>query len=268
MTRILEFLLRHGYWVLFGSVTIEQLGFPVPAVPVLLGMGALTAEGRYPFVMALLVATIASVPADLIWYELGRTRGYGVLRLICRISLEAEVCVHRTELIFIKYGAWALVFAKFIPGFSTVAPPLAGMLKMKRWRFLLLDAAGAAAWAFVYLFTGFVFRRQLEIVARLISSLGSWMIAAAATPLAAWILWKYIRWRRFLHQINLARVRPAEVLRRLESNNPPLILDLRYAWEFEQSGRKIPGAVHLPAEQLHLRHTEIPRDRDILLYCT
>jgi membrane protein DedA with SNARE-associated domain len=268
MTRILTFLLRHGYLVLFGSVCIEQMGFPIPALPVLLGMGALAAEGKFSFTMALLVATAASLPGDIIWYELGRSKGYGVLRVICRISLEAEICVRRTELIFVRFGAWALVFAKFVPGFSTVAPPLAGMLKMPRWRFLLLDAAGAAGWVLAYLFTGFLFHRELEAVAALAGRLGSWVSVALAAPLAAWILWKYVRWRRFLYQINLARVQPEEVHRRLGSGNPPLILDLRYGWEFERSGQKMPGAIHLPAEQLHRRHNEIPRGRGILLYCS
>jgi membrane protein DedA with SNARE-associated domain len=268
MTRILEFLLRHGYLVVFGSVAVEQVGVPVPSVPVLLAMGALAAQGRFSFAVALLVATLGSLPGDWIWYELGRVRGYGVLRVICRISLEAEVCVQRTETIFERYGVWALVLAKFLPGFSTVAPPLAGMLKMSRWRFLALDGAGAALWAFAYLYTGYLFHRELYFVAELLSHLGSWVVAALAAPLVAWVLWKYIRWRRFLKEIRHARIGPAEALRRLQSDHPPVVLDLRYAWEYERSGKKIPGAIHVPAEQLHWRHHEIPRDRDLLLYCT
>ncbi|MBI1786234.1 MAG: DedA family protein, partial [Acidobacteria bacterium] len=141
MSEALHFLLRHGYAVLFAAVCAEQAGFPVPALPFLLGMGALAGEGRFGFGMALGIAVLASLPGDWLWYELGRLRGYTVLRVICRIALEAETCVKRTENTFLRHGTGALVLAKFVPGFSTVAPPMAGMLRMPRLRFLALDSA-------------------------------------------------------------------------------------------------------------------------------
>src|SRR5437899_1084029 len=143
----LDFLLRHGYTILFAAVFAEQLGLPIPSVPMLLGVGALAAEGRFSFVAALTVALLATLPADGAWYYLGRTRGYGVLRVLCRIALQAESCVNGASGAFQRRGGGTLAVAKFIPGLSTVAPPLAGMMHMTPGRFLLLDGTGAVLWA-------------------------------------------------------------------------------------------------------------------------
>src|SRR5256885_4684029 len=139
MHEALDFLIRHGYSILFASVFVEQIGIPIPSVPMLLGVGALSAEGRFSFGAALIVALIASLPADFAWYQLGRKRGYGVLRVLCRISLEPESCVTATTGAFHRHGMGTLAIAKFIPGLSTVAPPPAGMMKMSAGRFLRLD---------------------------------------------------------------------------------------------------------------------------------
>src|SRR2546425_846428 len=147
MNETIQFLLRHGYSVVFGFVFAEQLGLPIPAIPVLLAMGALVGAGRLSFLPALAAAVVASVAADAVWYWLGRKRGYAVLNLLCRIALEPDSCVRRTENVFSRFGPGTLFFAKFIPGLSTAAPPLAGLFRMRAVRFLLNDAAGAALWA-------------------------------------------------------------------------------------------------------------------------
>ena len=125
MTEIPPFLIEHGYAILFGVVFLEQTGLPVASVPVLLGIGALSVEGRFSIVVALLLAVLASLLADVIWYELGRRRGFGVLRVLCRISMEPDTCVKRTTTAFRRHGSGTLVAAKFIPGFGAVATPMA-----------------------------------------------------------------------------------------------------------------------------------------------
>src|SRR5205807_7970046 len=137
-----EFLIRHGYALLFFVVFLEQAGLPVASVPVLLGIGALATEGRFSVIAALLLAMLASMTADLSWYELGRRRGYGVLRVLCRISIEPDTCVKRTTGAFHRHGPGTVVVAKFIPGLGAIATPMAGLLRMSRTRFLLLDGAG------------------------------------------------------------------------------------------------------------------------------
>ena len=143
MNESLDFLLTHGYTVVFIWVLAEQLGLPLPSIPILLAAGALSALGQLSFLLAASLGIAAAMISDGVWYELGRRRGMKVLQFLCRISLERDSCVRRTEGFFERYGARSLVIAKFIPGFSTVAPPLAGVFGMRWRRFLLFNSVGA-----------------------------------------------------------------------------------------------------------------------------
>jgi len=151
-----------GYVVLFGFVLAEQIGLPIPAVPVLLGVGALAGTGRMSLALALGAALAASLPPDLVWYELGRRRGGRILGLLCRVSLEPDSCVRRAENLFMRRGRKALLIAKFFPGLSTIAPPLAGVVGVGRWQFILFDSAGLVIWAGAWMSLGYVFSDALE----------------------------------------------------------------------------------------------------------
>ena len=124
MHGIIAFLLRHGYWVLFANVLAEQAGLPIPAVPVMLAMGALAGLGNFSFAGALAVAICAALASDVMWFRLGRVRGHSILNLLCRISLEPDSCVSNIQTVFRRFGALALVFAKFVPGLNTAAAPI------------------------------------------------------------------------------------------------------------------------------------------------
>ena len=126
MNETLEFLIRHGAVVLFAAVFVEQIGVPLPAAPWLFAAGALIGAGKMNWFVALGPAIAGSLLADLIWFYLGRHYGNRVLGLLCRISLEPDSCVRRTQNVFTRYGIQGVVVAKFIPGLSTLAPPLAG----------------------------------------------------------------------------------------------------------------------------------------------
>ena len=138
----MHFLVEHGYVLLAIWVMLDQTGVPAPAVPGLIMAGALAGTGQLELVTVLGVATLASLPSDLLWYEVGRRRGGSVLGFLCRLSLEPESCVRTTENVFARYGARTLLVGNFVPGLQTAAPPLAGMMRMPLARFLLLDSAG------------------------------------------------------------------------------------------------------------------------------
>src|SRR5580698_1687139 len=176
MHQTMGFLLRHGYPVLFGMVLAEQLGAPIPSAPVLLAMGALIGTEKYSWAGALALSVIACLAADGAWYGLGRRKGSPVLKWLCRISLEPDSCVSSTRYWFKKLGGWALVIAKFVPGLSTVAPPMAGLSRMPWWKFLGADGLGGFLWAGVFLELGHVFRAQLEDVLAYAARLGGWLI--------------------------------------------------------------------------------------------
>lgn len=264
MHETVEILLRHGYWVLFLWVLAEQLGMPVPSVPILLAMGALIGAGLRSFGAALWLVFAAAIAADSAWYLLGRRKGHSVLKLLCRISIEPDSCVSSTRAWFSKLGAWALVMAKFVPGLGTVAAPMSGLSRLAWWKFLAADGAGILVWASTYLGIGYLFREQLEDAGRYAGRAGGGVIAMGAL-LALWLAVKFWQRRRFFHSLRIARITPDEAIERLGDF---AVIDLRSATEVDWDGRKIPGALWLDRKTLPLYQHLVPRNRDVILYCT
>ncbi|MFN3321932.1 MAG: VTT domain-containing protein [Bryobacteraceae bacterium] len=268
MEQAVDFLKAHGYLLLFGFVLAEQIGLPVPSVPVLLAAGALSAAGHLSLTTAIAVAMAATMLSDVIWYQLGRSRGQGVLKLLCRVALEPDSCVRKTTDAFERYGLYALVFSKFVPGLNTAAPPLAGISRMPMWRFLGSDAVGTALWVGSFVGLGYYFSGRLEFVVVMFANFGYWVLSATLGGLAVWLGWKYLQRWRFLQMLKVARIAPEELRRRLEANEDLVVVDLRTRQEAERESVRLPGALRLDPKELEARHEVIPRDREIVLYCT
>jgi membrane protein DedA with SNARE-associated domain len=268
MNNALPFLIRHGYAVLFFSVLAEQLGLPLPATPFIVAAGALAHMGQMNLVVAILLATVASMLADLSWYQIGRLRGVKVLRLLCRISLEPDYCVRRTENSFLRNGAKTLLIAKFVPGVSTVAPPLAGINHLPIARFLTYDGTGALLWIGSFMLLGFVFSNQLQQVLDYTERFGSWAVIVLIALVLFWIGWKYFQRQRFLRSLRIARIMPEQLKMMMDRGKEVFVVDLRHAIDLEDEPRTIPGALRLPAEEFEQRAGELPRDRELVLFCT
>ncbi|HZT29570.1 MAG TPA: VTT domain-containing protein [Bryobacteraceae bacterium] len=268
MHQVLAFVLRHGHAVLFAAVLAEQVGLPLPAPPFLLAAGALAGLGRFSLSAALFWCWVACLAGDSAWYYLGRLRGRSILRLLCRISLEPDSCVRRTEDTVVRHDAWALVFAKFVPGLSTVAPPMAGMVRMPLWKFAAADSVGALAWGAAYLAAGYFFHEQLERAAALAWGMGQWLGAMVASLLAVYLFWKYSQRRRILRRLAVERITPQELLAKLNAGEPLTIVDLRGVDREDPDGVRLPGALHILPAELEARHGEIPRGQEVVLYCT
>src|SRR5579863_7177352 len=176
MGHTLQFLVRHGYIVLFVWILAEQGAVPLPSIPLLLACGALAHDGKLNLFLVLLYGLTACFIADNIWFQLGRHRGTRILRLICRISLEPDSCVRQTENAFLKYGMRSLLVSKFVSGLNAVAAPLAGNSKAPYWRFLLYDGAGASIWCLTYLTAGYLFSEELERMVAYASRMGSGLL--------------------------------------------------------------------------------------------
>jgi membrane protein DedA with SNARE-associated domain len=268
MENTLEFLIRHGYAVLFVWVALEQAGAPLPAVPVLLAAGALAGTGQLHLALILGVAVMASLVSDVGWYALGRRRGPRILHLLCRISLEPDSCVRETESLFARRGRASLLVAKFVPGLSTVAPPLAGIIRMPLGRFLLFDGLGALLWVGVFVALGLLFSEQLEGLAVLLTTMGTWLLAILVGTLCGYLLWKVVTRQRFLRRLRVARITPEALHDKLAAGEEVLIVDLRHSLEFDADPVVIPGAVRLSAADLEARRLPFPRDREVILYCS
>src|SRR5215472_1424643 len=268
MTSTLEFLVRHGYAVLLGWVFAEQIGVPIPSMPLMLAAGALAGQGKLNFALALLLCVSAALAADSIWYQLGRLKGIKVLQLLCKISLEPDSCVRRTEGVFAKQGAQSLLLAKFFPGLGTVAPPLAGIFHMKMRRFLLFDALGALLWAGVSLGAGYIFSDQIEHIAQRAASLGGGLGGILLAALAGYIGYKFYGRQKFLRELRISRISVQELKEKIDAGEALVIVDLRHHIDFEAEPETIPGALHMDAKELQEKNDRLPRDREVILYCT
>lgn len=266
MTHTLDFVVRHGYAVLFLWILAEQGALPLPSAPLLLACGALAKDGRLSAHWIVLTGLAACLIADNVWFMLGRSRGTKVLRFVCRVALEPDSCVRQTETAFLRYGSRSLLVAKFVPGLNAVSAPLAAISGVRLGRFLVFDTLGALIWISSYTALGYIFSGEIDRLGDYAARMGSWVGLLAAGLLAAWIGWKFAQRRRFLRKLAVARIVPAELRRKLEAGEELVVVDVRSALESESDS--VPGALRIPLEDLETRHGEIPRDRDIILFCS
>jgi membrane protein DedA with SNARE-associated domain/rhodanese-related sulfurtransferase len=268
MTQISQFLIDHGLPFVFGAVLVEQIGLPLPALPWLLAAGALSATGQFSLSLGVAATVLACLAADAFWFYLGRHRGNQVLGLLCRISLEPDSCVRRAQNVFTRYRLRGLLVAKFLPGLSTVAPPVAGMSGMSAHRFLSVDAAGSFLYAACFLGLGYLFSDQIEQIGAAIARIGGSSLSLLAGLAALYFAYKYFRRQRLLHELRMARITADELRRKLDAGEKPVILDLRSSTELAQDPAVILGAIHLGLDEIEKRQREFPHDRDIIVYCS
>lgn len=262
---------RYGLPLVFFNVLAEQAGLPIPATPVLVLSGALAATGKMSAALVILAAWFASLAADTAWFALGRKHGRGILKRLCRISLSPESCVRQTEGLFDRYGLFSITFAKFIPGFSTVAPPLAGAMGVRLLPFIMTSSAAALLWAGASVAIGWVFHDALEDLADWLESLGIGALLIVAALLAGFIAYKFWKRRRFQRSLRIARITPVDLRTLLDESKETMVFDVRTDSGRRTDPRRIPGALVLHADDagaLDARLADLPRDRDIILYCT
>jgi len=262
-----DFLIRHAYLVLFAAALCDQLGAPLPAAPLVIAAGALARTGRLALPQIIALSILASVLGHSLWFWAGRKHGGSVLRLICRISIEPDSCVRRTEDTFAKHGGRALVAAPWVPGLAVVAPPLAGLSGMTWKRFLALDALGALIWAAIYASLGFVFGPELTMAFDAALRLGAWFILGAGIALGIWLGWKIAQRNALLRSTAVPRAEPAAILERLDSPTAPLIVDLRHELDLTANPTSLPGAVVVGPDELLEWAEGIPREQEIILTC-
>ncbi len=268
MNEITSLLLKHAVSVLFLATLVEQIGLPLPAVPWLVGAGALAASGKLNPWLAIGVTFLACMIADSLWFCLGRRRGQRVLALLCRISLEPDSCVRRTQDVFARYGMRGLVAAKFIPGLGTLAPPLAGSSGVSIPRFLFLDGLGSLLYVGSFMLLGGLFSRQLEQVMAAVGSLGSRALGLTVGLAALYIGYKFFQRQSLLRELRMARITVDELHQKLEAGENLMILDLRSRAAFEEEPALIRGARHLSMDEVDVHLEKVPRDHDIILYCS
>lgn len=259
-------LVEHGVPLVGLNVFLQQLGLPIPAVPTMIVAGALAASARLSGLGVFAISVAASVIADLLWYWAGRRYGYRVLKFLCRVSLSPDTCVRQTEGIFERYGFFSVVVSKFVPGFSTVAPPIAGALDMGFGAFVAAAFASAALWVGAAMGAGWIFSTQVDFVLAWMSDNAALAAGIVGALFAAYIAYKaWQRWRlaRF---VAASRITVDELASMIEDATPLHLVDV--GSKLAQGHRPhIPGALLLDLDEIDRRAADFPADRDIVLYC-
>jgi membrane protein DedA with SNARE-associated domain/rhodanese-related sulfurtransferase len=257
---------RHGLALVFANALAERVGVPVPALPALLVAGALAATGLIAVLPLLVIAVGTPLAVDLGWFLLGRWRGERTVRAICRRALSPEGCERSTQALFARRGLASLLYSKFVPGYSIVVLPLAGAARVPVHLFLLWDLLGNLLWAGSAVSLGLIFHGAIGRALLYLNRFGIWAAVVAVGGLALVVAMKRWERRRFYKVLRLARI-PVEELRRLiDEGNPPAIVDVRTTRSF--AAQHIPGAMRMTIDEVDAKLASLPRDREIVLYCT
>lgn len=268
MDEILRVVESHGLPIVFVYVFLRQLGLPIPGAPALLMFGALAGAGRVHPLTVLVAAVAGSLAADVVWFRIGRRRGSKVLSFLCKVSLEPDTCVSNTQNLFARHGVKSLLVAKFVPGFDTVAPPIAGMLGIPLTRFAAWTAGGGLLWVLLYGGLGYAFSDRIAEVAAVVDRWGAAVGWFALSLFAAYLAWKFAQRRRVLRLIRMARITPEELHGMIVEGRDPVVVDARSGTALDILPVVIPGALMIRFEEIDARHAEIPRDKDVIVYCS
>jgi membrane protein DedA with SNARE-associated domain/rhodanese-related sulfurtransferase len=267
MPKLILLLQEHGLLLVFLAVLTEQIGLPVPAYPILIVAGALVVSGKFSWLACLVVAMLACLISDFIWYSAGRRYGKRVLALLCRISLSPDYCVTQTEDKFRRWGAKSLTVSKFIPGFNTIAAPVAGASGISRPQFLCFSIIGSALWAGTGIAIGAIFHRSIGAILDVLGVMGMAALGLVASLLALFILFKFIERQRFYRALRMKRISVAELLQLIDIGADPVLLDARSAFS-QGMDAPIPGARMLCDNALLLVMGDVEKDRHIIVYCS
>lgn len=268
MQDLSQLITQYGLALVFANVLLDQLSLPVPAIPVLMVAGALAADGKLSAPELFGVAVAATLIADVGWYLVGRHFGNRVMKALCRVSLTPDSCVSQTQTLFERWGINALLVANFIPGLSTVAPPLAGATGIGWFRFLVFSALGASLWVGAGLGAGLIFKQQIAYLLALLERTGALAVAALVALCVAYIAYKWWERHRFFTMLRMARINVDELYRLMDTGAIPVIVDVRSHTARALEPRRIPGARHVPLGAVGQHVKDLPRDREIILYCT
>ena len=261
-------LTQHGLALVFANVLLTQSGVPVPAVPILIVAGAFVAQGQIGPASLILVAVVASLIGDTLWYFAGRRYGYRILRTLCRVAIEPDSCVKQTENIFERWGAPSLMVAKYIPGFSTIAPPLAGTMRLGLALFLAYSAVAALLWSGLPVVLGAIFHAEVGRALGWLEGMGTGAVMVIAAAVVLYIAVKSVQRYMLIRFLRMVRISVEELRDLMRQESKPLVLDVRSAMARKLDPRRLPGAVAVDINAPQAALVAVPPDRDVVVYCS
>ncbi len=268
MRALIELLIQHDFLLIFLVTLAARIGAPLPAAPLLVVAGGLAAAGRLSGVSLVVSAVLANVLGDALWFMAGRIHGHRVLRLLCRVSLSPDVCVRQSESLIARWGGSSLLAAKFLPGISVVAAPMAGALGMGWRRFIAYDAVAGLVWTLCFLGLGLVFSDQIQDVLDVLANAGKWAVVTLGLLLAVVVAWRWWRRRSMARQQGeIERISVEDAAALLDQDMTPVFIDVRSDTGRAADPRSLPQALHIPLARLASKAEELPKDRLLVLYC-
>ena len=270
MHELLSMMARHGYSLTFCVLFAEALGLPLPAAIALVAAGAGVASHTLSAPGIVLSAAFALIFGDIIQFWLGRTAGWALLGFLCRLSMNPETCILRSAESFYKRGKATLVIAKFVPGLNTMAAPLAGSMKMRFGQFLRLESAGVLLYTLTYLTVGYLSRDFLAAVLRGFQAAGRVMEIALILALVVYAVYRVFQFHKYQNYRLEPRVQVQELAARLaaEGSDKVLIVDVRSHGYYDVGAERIRGSIRIEPNNLEDEIKNLPKDKDIYLYCT
>jgi membrane protein DedA with SNARE-associated domain/rhodanese-related sulfurtransferase len=266
VSHLIELLQQYGLGLVFLNVLALQAGLPLPAYPTLIVAGALAAAGGTPVYQLVGVGVAGALIADSGWYIAGRKFGMRILGTLCRVSLSQDTCVRQTESIFQRYGSSSMLFAKFVPGFASVATAMAGAIRLSYLKFVAFDAVGATLWVGVGVGLGYLFRDAIgELMAEL-SSLGKYGVMLVVAGFALYILVKWYQRYVFTRQLRMDRVTVDELRNLIDEKKVQALVDVRSALTQAATGR-IPGARAIDMKKIDEGFKDVPVEGEVIVYC-
>jgi len=268
MEEMTSLLTQHGLALVFVNVLLTQAGVPVPAFPILIVAGAFVAQGQIGPASLILVAVVASLIGDTLWYFAGRRYGYRILRTLCRVAIEPDSCVKQTENIFERWGAPSLMLAKYVPGFSTVAPPLAGTMRVGFPAFLGYSAVAALLWSGLPIAFGAIFHSEVERALGWLEGMGTGALMVIAAAVVLYIGVKTAQRYMLIRFLRMVRISVDELRDLMRRESKPIVLDARSAMARKLDPRRLPGAVAVDINAPQAALVAVPPDRDVIVYCS
>ncbi len=256
--------------MVFFIVLAEAIGLPVPAAVALVAGGAAAGAGLLGVFKLFFLALLAMMLGDCLLFVAGRYMGWGLLGFLCKLSVNPETCILRSAESFYKRGKATLLFAKFIPGINTMAPPLAGSMRMRLDDFLRLDLTGAFLYGTVYIAVGFLFRDFLVSLVRGFQTAGRAVEAVTVLALIGYSVYRIWLYRKHAVYRVVPRIQVEELTRLLasEEKDKILLMDVRSHGYYDAGTARIKGSIRLEPNNLKEELKAIPKDKDIYVYCT
>jgi membrane protein DedA with SNARE-associated domain/rhodanese-related sulfurtransferase len=267
MMELTSLIQHYGLALVFLSAFIEQLGLPVPSYPVLVVAGALSIAGGDPIALIVAIGAAGVVIGDLVVYAAGVRFGRRALSLVCKLSLARDNCVRRTEEKFARFGPWALLFVKFVPGFALVLILLCGVSRLAIPLFLLLDGIGAIAYVALPVVLGDIFHDAIDSALAAITRWGEYGTALVLGALALYLILRLVDRRLFIRRLRMARISAQDLAGLIDAGQGPIIFDVRSA-EARQKDGIIPGSIGAHPDEISLVAAHYARDAEIIVYCS